>query len=208
MAPLFGFRLFGLALPLSLVAMACALVALVRTRREQSSAAWRRSQRAAVGGALCFAVMFGLALPSLGRPLINDVTTDPSAPVRFYPGGEAASACPDRLSYPAEFGPVQQAAYPHLAPLYLKERPAEVFERARRALASLPNARLTLVDEDRMHVEAVVESRIFHFADDVAVEVRPYGRGSRVDVRSRSRVGRGDLGANALRVETLLALLD
>jgi len=49
-------------------------------------------------------------------------------------------------------------------------------------------------------IEATDTTRIFRFVDDVAIRVRPDGDGSRVDVRSRSRDGKGDLGANAARI--------
>jgi uncharacterized protein (DUF1499 family) len=56
-------------------------------------------------------------------------------------------------------------------------------------------------------LEASTRSAIFRFVDDVVVRVRPEGTGSIVDVRSRSRVGRGDLGANARHIRSLLAAL-
>ena len=43
--------------------------------------------------------------------------------------------------------------------------------------------------------------RIFRFRDDFVVRVRPDGEATRVDMRSKSRVGKGDLGANAKRIE-------
>jgi len=48
---------------------------------------------------------------------------------------------------------------------------------------------------------------VFHFVDDLVIRVRPDGGGSRVDVRSRSRVGVGDMGANAKRVLAYTAAL-
>ncbi|PZO06409.1 MAG: DUF1499 domain-containing protein, partial [Alphaproteobacteria bacterium] len=47
----------------------------------------------------------------------------------------------------------------------------------------------------------------FGFKDDVAVRVRAEGAGSVVDVRSTSRVGLSDLGANAARIEAYLSSL-
>jgi uncharacterized protein (DUF1499 family) len=56
-------------------------------------------------------------------------------------------------------------------------------------------------------LEATARTRWFGFRDDVVVRVRPDGSGSRVDVRSVSRVGRSDLGTNARRIERFLAAL-
>ncbi len=57
--------------------------------------------------------------------------------------------------------------------------------------------------------EAVEVTRIFRFVDDIVVRVRmsPGGNGSVVDVRSKSRDGRGDLGANAARIRAFAAAL-
>jgi uncharacterized protein (DUF1499 family) len=48
--------------------------------------------------------------------------------------------------------------------------------------------------------EAVDTSELFHFVDDIAVRVRPSNGGSVVDIRSKSRDGKGDMGANAARI--------
>ena len=51
-------------------------------------------------------------------------------------------------------------------------------------------------------------TRIFRFVDDVVVRVRSAeGGGSLVDVRSKSRDGRGDLGANAARIRAFAEAL-
>jgi uncharacterized protein (DUF1499 family) len=47
---------------------------------------------------------------------------------------------------------------------------------------------------------AVAVTRLLRFRDDITVRVRPAAGGSRVDIRSRSRLGRDDLGANAARI--------
>ncbi len=205
--PLTGFRLFSLALPLSLLAIAAAVIAVIRTRGGRNPRARRRGRVAVVLGAMTFAGMVGLTLPSLGRPLINDITTDPADPPSFVRAAQLDGNRERDMSYPDEFAAVQRKRYPHLAPLYLKRPPAEVFERAKRACESLPFTEITMADPEGGRLEARVESRIFHFMDDVVVRVRPYGRGSRVDVRSKSRDGRGDLGVNAMRVETILTLI-
>ena len=59
-----------------------------------------------------------------------------------------------------------------------------------------------LVDEEAAagRIEATATTFWFGFEDDVVVRIRPADGGSRVDVRSVSRVGRGDVGANARRI--------
>ena len=55
--------------------------------------------------------------------------------------------------------------------------------------------------------EALATTRVFRFVDDVAVRVRRGGGGSVIDVRSTSRVGRSDLGANAARIRAFRDVL-
>jgi len=52
-------------------------------------------------------------------------------------------------------------------------------------------------------IEATDTSRIFRFVDDIVVRIRPEAEGARIDVRSKSREGKGDLGANAARIRRL-----
>ena len=56
-------------------------------------------------------------------------------------------------------------------------------------------------------IEATATTRWFGYKDDVVVRIRPEGNGSRVDVRSASRVGASDVGANAARVREFLGRL-
>ncbi|MND03152.1 hypothetical protein D3C83_228380 [compost metagenome] len=56
-------------------------------------------------------------------------------------------------------------------------------------------------------VEAIATTTLLRFKDDVVVRVRDAAGGSRVDVRSKSRVGVGDLGTNARRIRRFLSAL-
>jgi uncharacterized protein (DUF1499 family) len=57
-------------------------------------------------------------------------------------------------------------------------------------------------DPSAGRLEAVAGTFWFGFKDDVTVRVSADGAGSLVDVRSKSRVGKGDLGTNAQRIRT------
>ena len=58
-------------------------------------------------------------------------------------------------------------------------------------------------------IEATDTTFWFGFKDDVVIRVRPIGEGrSRIDVRSTSRVGMGDIGTNAKRVRNYLKAVD
>ena len=132
-----------------------------------------------------FAIVLGAsvaAIPAAGylrtRSLapINDINTDPD---------EASEA--------------QRRAYPDIQPLRLPVAPNIAFERAKGAMEE---AGWQIVREDPSagRIEAVATTRWFGFKDDVVVRITADGAGSRVDMRSKSRVGRSDLGTNAQRI--------
>ncbi|MEE4110150.1 MAG: DUF1499 domain-containing protein, partial [Halieaceae bacterium] len=56
-------------------------------------------------------------------------------------------------------------------------------------------------------IEATDTTFWFGFKDDVVIRIEAAGSGSRLDMRSKSRVGRSDVGANAERIRRYLQLL-
>jgi uncharacterized protein (DUF1499 family) len=94
----------------------------------------------------------------------------------------------------------QAAGYPDLAGVDSPLAPAAAFERARTIAGDL---RWEIHAEDAATgtLEASQTTFWFGFVDDVSIRIRPAASGSRVDLRSVSRVGKGDLGANAARIE-------
>ena len=79
-----------------------------------------------------------------------------------------------------------------------------------RALAVAQESGWTIVTADSAsgHIEATDTSRWFGFEDDIVIRLTPWGAGTRVDVRSVSRVGQGDVGANARRIRRYLDALE
>ena len=111
------------------------------------------------------------------------------------------------MSYPGEAFAIQQrAAYPDLAPIPALAPPDQTFAAVKSAIESL-GWKIAAADVDAGTIEATDTSRIFHFVDDIAVRIRPHGSGSLVDVRSKSREGKGDLGVNAARIRRLRSAL-
>jgi len=110
-----------------------------------------------------------------------------------YPDSTLSEA--ERAAYTAE----QVAAYPDVATLELALPPEQAFAAVREAALELG---WEIVEEDPAsgRLEATQSTALFRFVDDVVVRVRPGGPGSRVDVRSKSRDGKGDVGANAARI--------
>jgi uncharacterized protein (DUF1499 family) len=104
------------------------------------------------------------------------------------------------MNYPADFVPQVKAAYPDLAPIRVSSDPASALSRAQDTALGL-GWEVVAVDQGAGTLLARETTRIFRFVDDVVVRVRPAeGGGAIVDVRSKSRDGRGDLGANAARI--------
>ena len=140
-------------------------------------------------------------------PPIHDITTDTADPPAFV------GLLPDRhrarngFAYGGETVAAQQLkAYPDIKPVMVKAPPREVVQRAIDAARSL-GWEVVASDAAAGRVEATDTSFWFGFKDDVVVRVRPEGEGSRIDVRSASRVGVSDLGANAARIRSFLAKL-
>ena len=97
----------------------------------------------------------------------------------------------------------QANAYPEIEPLFVSDSPLDAFQRAEEVIASMGMEFVTRNQSEGV-IEAVAETQWFGFKDDVAIRILPVGEGSRIDVRSVSRVGLSDLGANAKRVSLIL----
>ena len=138
----------------------------------------------------------------------HDITTDPDNPPTFVAVAALREATgPDRVAYEgARVGEQQRLAYPDIQPLTLALAPAAAFNRA---LDTAQRMGWTIVtaDDAAGRIEASDRSRWFGFTDDIVIRITPSASGSRIDLRSSSRVGRSDFGVNAARVERYLSAL-
>lgn len=192
---LVGFTIFVLG---GLLALVVTIVAAIRLFRGQGFGRGR-----GLAAAVAALVFVWSALRGSGVPMINDFTTDPADPPAFkQAAAEAANAGRD-LSYPAAYATDQQACCADLAPIQLANvQPAAAFTEVEAVATSMPDWQITRRDPAAGELEAVATSEVFGFQDDVALRVRPdpSSGGSRVDMRSKSRDGKGDQGANAARI--------
>ena len=85
--------------------------------------------------------------------------------------------------------------------------PAEALARAESAVRGLPRWRVEMTDAAAGIVTATRRTRLFRFTDDVTIRLEPAAGGTRVHVRSQSRVGKGDFGQNRRNVMELFAAL-
>jgi uncharacterized protein (DUF1499 family) len=143
-----------------------------------------------------------------GVPPIHDISTDTLDPPVFVALLAERQKSPNGADYGGPgVAAQQQKAYPEIKPLVLKTAPAETVQLAIDAARSL-GWEVAASHAASGRIEATATTTWFGFKDDVVIRVRPDGTGgSRVDVRSVSRVGVSDLGANARRVREFLAKL-
>ena len=138
------------------------------------------------------------------HPYIHDITTDLNNPPQFV----AAKALRKEGDHTVEYdGPEvaekQRQAYPDIVTLVVAADKDKVFAAAEAALRAM---KLKVVDMNAAEgrIEATHTSMLYGFTDDVVVRVVADGAGSKVDVRSKSRVGRSDVGQNAKRIRAFL----
>jgi uncharacterized protein (DUF1499 family) len=140
-------------------------------------------------------------------PYIHDITTDTHNPPEFVAAARLRKDDEHPITYDGpEVAAQQKEAYPDLAPLIVQAPQDQVFEAAKATLLAMG---LTLSDADPAagRIEATQKSFWYGFTDDVVVRIAQTPEGTRVDVRSKSRVGRSDLGQNAKRIRIFLAKL-
>lgn len=181
--------------------LACVLALLITRPRDGS-------RLALVFGLLLSAVTVGvpyrLAQTAKGMPPIHDITTDMADPPVFVAVLPLRVSATNAAEYAGDsIAAMQRAAYPEVQPLTLPVPPSAAFERAV-AAAKVLGWEIVAGDSPSGRLEATATTTWFGFKDDVVVRIRPANGGSRVDVRSVSRVGRGDVGANAARITRYL----
>ncbi|MEE4237046.1 MAG: DUF1499 domain-containing protein [Anderseniella sp.] len=133
-------------------------------------------------------------------PPINDISTDMEEAPVFWD-------MPNPTDYPgAETAALQRAAYPGLAPLELAMPPEKAFAHAL-AVAQGRGWEIVASVPQEGRIEATDSSFLYGFTDEITVRVAPSDGGARVDVRSRSRIGRIDRGVNAKRIRAYLKSL-
>jgi uncharacterized protein (DUF1499 family) len=200
-----GLAVFGAAVFVACVAVLFALSAAVII--------WRTGRR---GGAVAFAslILAGLllaypawlAIEAVQLPVINDVSTDLVDPPDFSLSARAQAARGDFT--PSALGngrsDEQRRAYPDIQPIVLDLEVDDAYQLVLKAVAARgwriveqapPGGRQGLG-----HIDAIDRTLIMGFPDDITIRIRPLAGQTRIDIRSASRYGRHDFGANARRI--------
>jgi uncharacterized protein (DUF1499 family) len=204
-----GFAVLGAGIAIALLAVALSFIGFVRIWQEG-----RRGLGSAILGLIVAALVLAypgfMALKAATLPAIADVSTDTEDPPAFSRSRAALEAREGRV--PPEPSPqsreLQREAYVQIAPLTLDIGPDEAFGLVRKAADNLgwqvieavpPGGRIGLG-----RLEAVKRSLVLKMPDDITVRIRPRVDGTRIDIRSASRVGSHDLGSNAAHIRDFL----
>jgi len=174
-----------------------AIIRMVPTLRSQGKA---HLMAATVMGICIIFYMFNLFSGARAAPPIHDLSTDLDNPPQFetiaarqYPKGQLFTDVQRRV--------LQKVGYRDLGPLKVS---ADVATAAQTALDVLDDMGMDIAASDLAagKIEATDTTLWFGFKDDVVVRVTADGEsgGSIIDIRSVSRVGIGDAGANANRI--------
>jgi uncharacterized protein (DUF1499 family) len=185
---------------------ALALLALLLNGRRGGTASLAAGVAALLIGVVTLYVPWQWLRAAQSVPPIHDITTDMVTPPQFLDVAalRRTLSVPNSLEYGDDVAAQQQAGYPDLGPVFLTAPPADAYQRAL-AVVRARGWEIVAADEPARRIEATDTTFWFGFKDDVAIRVSalPDG-GSRVDVRSVSRVGRSDVGTNARRIRAFL----
>jgi uncharacterized protein (DUF1499 family) len=199
--PLAGFGVFAVGLLLSLLCLLCGLLALVLGPA---------GTRSSTGGGMLPAILVLLTVyvasgAGQNPPRINDITTDTVNPPLFVRAQTLPENAGRDMAYPgADFARQQQEGYGEIAPLTLSLPADETFKRVAAAARSTPGWVITREDPAARALEGYDTSKLFRFKDDFVIEVRDANAQSLVEMRSKSRNGKGDVGVNAKRIRDFL----
>lgn len=213
---------------LLIAALVIAVVALVATLVRSPRTGWRAALIALIIPAVGFGYLGYVRGQSADIPPIHDVTTNVEDPPVYSEAMIALRTAEESnpvaefsaplTSLPAYQGPrfaplagktlgqVGQEAYPELTTLVTAKPPADAFAAAE-AEARAQGWTIVSADAGAGAIEGTAETFWFGFKDDVVIRVRPAEAGSAIDMRSTSRVGLSDLGANAARIEGYMTAL-
>jgi hypothetical protein len=197
-----GIALFGAAIGVGLAGAVLAATGLMVPRMRAGSVP--TLVLALLLGSASALVPLHFLRQSMALPSIHDITTDTENPPPFVAILPLRAGAPNPPEHPgAHIAELQRIGYPGLRPLELPLPPAQAFARALGAVRAM-GLEVVAADENSGRIEAVATTRWFGFKDDMVVRVVAAGAGSRIDVRSKSRVGRSDVGANARRIQEFL----
>lgn len=201
-----GFTIIGFSFWVGAVATLGSLLGLVLSRGKPPQVLAAALLGIAVGGVVVY-VPWSWKQNLDNHPRIHDITTDLVNPPAFV----AVKALRQPGDHPVEYdgeavAAQQRAAYPDIVTQVFTSDKSKAFAAAENALRSM-SLKVVAANAAEGRIEATHTSFFFGFKDDVVVRVVADDSTTRVDIRSKSRLGRSDLGQNARRVRTFIQKL-
>lgn len=189
------------------LAAVVSILGLARTRPGGPRRGFWAALAGLVLGGVVFWVPFSEMRTARSVPPIHDITTDTVNPPEFHAVIPLRPKGANSLVYGGEsLARQQHEAYPDIRPATFTAAPGAVFAAALDVARGM-GWRIVDSASDQGRIEAVATTLWFGFKDDVVVRVAAAGPGTRVDVRSVSRVGVSDVGTNARRIRRFLERL-
>ncbi len=136
-------------------------------------------------------------------PMIHDISTDTVRPPQYLAAVRQRKPDDNALEWTESVAMLQRKAYPDLNAIESTLTAGQALDKARQVALDLGWEIIDSVSRPG-HLEAVATTFWFGFKDDIVIRVEPGAGGSVIDLRSASRVGRGDLGANAKRIKRFI----
>lgn len=141
-------------------------------------------------------------------PPIHDITTDIENPPEFSAMVRLRADAPNPPEYAGpETAEMQREAYPGIQPVILPEDLQDAMDAAV-MLITEREWKLVAINRNQGRIEATEKLAWFGFKDDVVLRFTETMEGTEVNMRSKSRIGRGDVGVNAQRIEEFLEDLE
>jgi hypothetical protein len=200
--PIVAFGITALGMLTGVLALVLAAFLALRTGMNPRTAI-------ALLGAIPAVVLAYSLVSARGAPPINDITTDRVYPPAFTHAQTLPANSGRDMAYPESFKATVEKAYPDLQSLGLAGKRDDVFAEALDLAKSREGWEVTstAVTGKESVVEGTATSRVFGFVDDFVIRITDAGEGVVVDMRSKSRDGKGDLGANAARIRAFFGEL-
>ena len=191
-----GLLLYAISCACAATLLALAVIMLLLPR----FAPWRKAIAArallTIPGVLLLLTLLGSAGD---YPRIHDISTDLEDPPVFTAAQEQRGEYSNSLQRDPATGELQRQGYPDLRTTLTTVDIDTAFDRALE-VATQMGWDIYHQDRNAGVIEAVDTTALMGFKDDIVIRVRSNAQGTLVDLRSVSRVGQGDLGANARRI--------
>jgi len=204
---LFGFgvsyKIIGATLLLAAVVFLLgSLLSIVHLKSNPNSA--KTAKLATILSLLPLAVIGSQIFTAKSLPQIHNISTDISNPPAFDKIVALRGQNSNPLEYKAtDLAELQKAAYPNVKTLLVDDSPEQAYQKSAKIVSQLGWQQVN-ADSAKGIIEATQTTLLWGFKDDVVIRIESQGNKTAIDLRSVSRIGRSDLGANAKRISAFL----